>query len=358
MEKMGNEMYHLLEVMLNDMEAAPKLYQPTQFWKYGVQKVLDDIRCHGVKRFRALSSALGFFVPTYAFPIFCQQSEVCLQIERILAENTVPRWQLSLNQFLSGKLHAFNDYRVYLATLQDSYPYLDRVSESNVGEPVEQFTFGGQRFSRSFLNYLLGLNFLKMCCDLSQVNTVLEIGGGYGTLGEILLGDTRNHCFYVDIDIPPTSFVSTYYLKQVIGKPYVGDYCSLKEKSIFDISALSAKYKAVVLCPWQLPKIEGTVDLFVNFISFQEMEPEVVRNYLHHVDRLRARYILMRNLREGKPKAKEPGELGVLEPIMGKDYDLFLPNYQLVATNTVPFGYKTVDNFHSELRVYQRKDSI
>ena len=84
----------------------------------------------------------------------------------------------------------------------------------------------------------------------------------------------------------------------------------------------------------------------------------MVQNYLHHVDRLRAGYILMRNLREGKPKAKKPGELGVLKPITGKDYDLFLPNYQLVATNTVPFGYKTVDNFHSELRIYQRKGSI
>lgn len=350
----------LLDLMLKDMEQAPAFYHPTQFWKHGVQRVVDDLRSYGVERFRSLIGALSFFVPTYGFPVYHYQCAVYRKLLDTLAIEGVndPRWQLSFNQFLSGELQAFNDYRVYLATLQDSHPYLDRVSESNVGEPVEQFTFDGRRFSRSFLNYLLGLNFLKTCCDLSQVNTVLEIGGGYGTLGEILLGDTRNHCFYVDIDIPPTSFVSTYYLKQVVGEAYVGDYCSLKEKSILDISALSAEYKAVVLCPWQLPKIEGTVDLFINFISFQEMEPEVVRNYLHHVNRLQARYILMRNLREGKRKAKEPGDVGVLEPIMGKDYDLFLPNYQLVATNTVPFAYKTVDNFHSELRVYQRKDSI
>jgi len=241
---MGNEMYHLLEVMLNDMGAALELYQPTQFWKHGVQRVLDDLRCHGVERFRALSSALGFFAPTYAFPGFRQQPEVCIKLAKMLAEDGIinQRWQLSFNQFLSGKLQAFNDYRVYMATLQDSHPYLDRVGESNVGEPVEQFTFEGRRFSRSFLNYLLGLNFLKTCCDLSRVNIVLEIGGGYGTLGEILLGDTRNHCFYIDIDISPTSFVSTYYLKQVVGEPYVGDYGSLKEKFIFDISTLPDRY--------------------------------------------------------------------------------------------------------------------
>lgn len=353
-------MDHLLEIMLNDMKAAPDLYQPTPFWRHGVQRVLDDLRCHGVERFRALSSALNFFTPTYAFPGFYQRSEIYLQLERTLAENNAinPRRQLSIKHFLSGELQAFNDYRVYRATLQDGPPFIDRISESNAGEPVEQFTFEGRRFSRSLLNYFLGLNFLKTHCDLSHVHTVLEIGGGYGTLGEILLGDARNHCFYVNIDIPPTGFVSTYYLKQVLGEPDVGDYGVLKEKSVLDISALSEEYQAVVLCPWQLPDIRGTIDLFVNFISFQEMEPAVVKNYLYHVDRLRAEYILLRNLREGKSKAKKPGELGVLEPIKGNDYDLFLPNYQLVAVNTVPFGCKTVDNFHSELRIYQRKNSI
>lgn len=112
----------------------------------------------------------------------------------------------------------------------------------------------------------------------------------------------------MNVDIPPTSFVSTYYLKQVIGENHIGDYADLKNKTTLDIDALSEKYKGVVFCPWLIPKIGGEVDLFVNFISFQEMEP-----------------------------------------------DVFLPNYELVDTNTTPFGHQTEDGFHSELRIYQRR---
>jgi hypothetical protein len=96
------------------------------------------------------------------------------------------------------------------------------------------------------------------------------------------------------------------------------------------------------------------VDLFVNFISFQEMEPDVVQNYLLHVDRLRAKFLLLRNLREGKQKVRKSGGVGVKNPIQGGDYDAFLPNYELIDTNTTPFGHQTEDGFHSELRIYQR----
>jgi hypothetical protein len=94
--------------------------------------------------------------------------------------------------------------------------------------------------------------------------------------------------------------------------------------------------------------------MFVNFISFQEMEPDVVRHYLNHVSHLNARYMLMRNLREGKQKATSESPIGVEEPIRGTDYDGFLRHYGLIATNTEPFGFKTVDGFHSELRLYER----
>jgi hypothetical protein len=103
------------------------------------------------------------------------------------------------------------------------------------------------------------------------------------------------------------------------------------------------------------PKVQGEVDLFVNFISFQEMEPDVVQNYLLQVDRLRAKFVLLRNLREGKQKFKTSGGLGVKDPIQGQDYNTFLPNYELIDTNTTPFGHRTEDGFHSELRIYQRR---
>ncbi|MBT3967466.1 MAG: putative sugar O-methyltransferase, partial [Gammaproteobacteria bacterium] len=43
-------------------------------------------------------------------------------------------------------------------------------------------------------------------------------------------------------------------------------------------------------------------------------------------------------------------------PTLSGDYDRFLPNYRLIATNVNPFGFRTLDGFHSELRLYRRTE--
>ena len=73
---------------------------------------------------------------------------------------------------------------------------------------MEQFCFDGRRYSRSFLNYLRGLTFLKKQADLSGLGRVLEIGGGYGTLGEILHTSGAG-IRYIDVDIPPLAAVAS-----------------------------------------------------------------------------------------------------------------------------------------------------
>ena len=110
-----------------------------------------------------------------------------------------------------------------------------------------------------------------------------------------------------------------------------------------------------ILPNWQIEAIEGDIDLFVNFISFQEMEPEVVRNYLNHVQRLKSEWIMLRNMREGKQKRIKVGGIGVNQPILGDDYDLMLSEYEVVARDTTVFGYRTSDGFHSDLVLYRRR---
>lgn len=187
------------------------------------------------------------------------------------------------------------------------------------------------------------------------MRTVLEIGGGFGSLGEILLADPRNDIFYIDVDIAPTIVCAYHYLAAIHGATAVLDYMSTRMNVKLDIAQMRASHRAATLASWQIPKLQGKIDLFVNFISFQEMEPAVVRNYLAQVDRLEPRFVLLRNIREGKAKATAPSQVGVLEPIKGEMYDDYLRPYQLIARNTVPFGYRTVDGFHSELRLYERR---
>jgi len=110
-----------------------------------------------------------------------------------------------------------------------------------------------------------------------------------------------------------------------------------------------------VLAAWQIERLQGRIDLFVNFISFQEMEPRVVGNYLAHAQRLGARWILLRNIREGMIAKKDNPELGVETPIRSDDYVAMLPDYTLVGRNVLPYGFRTVDGFHSELLLLRRR---
>lgn len=346
--------YPELILALEDMQAQAELYRPTIFWDEASSRIVLELFTYGVERFRSLETALGFFVPTYGTPgggfTEAQSGSLLGGLKGDFPGEIKP--QLALNQFLSGHMSALADFRVLLAADDPGkLPHLHTFSESKVGGPVEHFEFNGRCFSRSSLNYLMGLALLKKHLNGDVPRTVLEICGGFGTLGEVLSSAGITDLHYIDIDIPPTSFVAQHYLSEVLGKGNVATYAQTADKASIEISTLP---QAAVLCSWQIEKLQGQVDLFVNFISFQEMEPHIVKNYLGHVTRLGVRWILLRNMREGKQLRKNDW-VGVDTPILGDDYLAMLPQYELVERNVIPFGYQTVDAFNSELLLLKRK---
>lgn len=347
----------LLHAMQVDSEKAEPQYQPTYYWKICSDRITGDLDRHGLENFRAMPAALMHFVPTYIFGDLAPFPEKQQAVAKALkdAAPDSPKTQLWLDELLTGRMLAAADYRVFRASYRDRAPHFDHADESKIGTPVGQSSIEGRNFSRSMLNYLLGLNFLKEHVSDVPCRTVLEIGGGFGTLGEILLTDSRNDTFYINVDIPPTALFSTYYLRQVLGEDRVIDYLQSRDQEQIEIEKFRSDGKAAVMCAWQLPKLRGKVDIFVNFISFQEIEPEVVEGYLQQVSRLESKYVLLRNIREGRELARNDGDLGMQQATVAEDYDRFLPNYDLVATNVIPYGFATVDGFHSELRLYRRR---
>lgn len=343
--------YPELHQMRQDMLAQSELYRPTAFWDKASGEIGEGFEREGIETFRRQQKPLGFFAPTFGVPGNSFKGDEVQRLKAALGEQN-KKASLGLDQFLSGEMAALADYRVLLAADDPNRkPYLHRFSESGAGAPVEEFEFDGRKFSRSALNYLLGLAMLKKHLADDEIRTVLEIGGGFGTLGEVLASAGIEDLRYVDIDIPPTAFAAQYYLQQALGAENVGTYARTREWNEIPIRNLPT---ASVLCAWQIEKLLGKVDLFVNFISFQEMEPAVVRNYLSHVARLGTRWVLLRNMREGKQKRSSAHQLGCEDPVKGDDYLAMLPGYQLVERNVHPFGYRTVDGFHSELLLLRR----
>lgn len=343
-----------LDQALQALEKQTEVYRPTAFWRDASLQIAREMAEQGVENFRRIPTALGFFVPNYSGSASGIQPEQARALKSTMLTEfpQASKSHQALDHFLSGKQAALADYRVLLASAREEHlPKLLDFSESKYGNPVEQFEWDGRRYSRSALNYLLGLSFLKQHLQGDVPRTVLEIGGGFGTLGDIWAQSGIADWRYIDIDIPPTQYAADHYLKASLGTEQVSGFDELPESGPVAIDDLKP---ASVLCSWQIEQLVGKVDLFVNFISFQEMEPAVVQNYLHHVDRLQARWILLRNLREGKQK-RNAASLGVEQPIRSDDYQSMLGRYELVASNVHPFGFQTVDGFHSELLLFKRR---
>lgn len=341
------------EALMNELQEQSSLYRPGVFWQEASKEMLADLAQDGVHNFRRLKSSLMFFVPTYGFPGNALSQDTMKSLQDWLKNQPLGSKQIGyIEQFSSGYSVALADYRTLAASEYGSNtsPNLMHFSESQFGEPIEQFEIEGNRYSRSALNYLLGLAFLKKHINLTTCKTVMEIGGGFGTLGEVL-HQTMPQAQYIDIDIPPTLCCSTYYLQQVVGQDNLSTYQSVYSKADIQINQLN---KVSVLPSWVIEKLQGKIDLFVNFISFQEMEPDIVQNYLHHVNRLQADWVLLRNMREGK-QLRSQHRFGVDKPIFSEDYERMLPNYELIEKNVIPYGFKTVDGFHSELMLFKRK---
>ena len=88
------------------------------------------------------------------------------------------------------------------------------------------------------------------------------------------------------------------------------------------------------------------------------MEKLIYLQILFHfknIIRLNPKWILLRNIREGKRKKKSKNEHGVEIPIKSRDYiEMIEDKYELINKDVLQFGYKTSDGFHSELLLFKK----
>lgn len=310
----------LLHTMLEDMKNAPACFQPTHYWQNLVPMITKDLEIHGFENFRATESAKNIWVG-------------------------VGHLEYGIKDFVTFMKHD-ND---------EKPPHIHSFSEDLIGKPIGPFQFDGNDYSMTSLSYLKGIAFLKKYVDTSCIRNVIEIGGGFGMLGSIFLKAKPENYFYVDVDLPPVAAAATYYLQQIFGKEAILDYSKSKDMEVIDIEELRRKnYRGAVICPWQLPRVKGNFELAVNYISFQEMEPDVVQNYINYFDALTSHYVLLRNSRFGKETSEHVKEGGVLKLTVRQDYIDYLTNFKLMAIDSNTFGLVLPNRFESEAMVFKR----
>lgn len=343
--------FNQIDYYLNELEKQDPYYQPGYFWKEALAEISKSFIKSGLSSFRKEHINLKFFVPTYGHPGNGLEDNLIDSFFKCLEPSTTLKQKKFTKLWLDGSMQALADYRTFIASnyRTDNFNLL-KFSESNVGKPIEHFKFNGNFFSRSSLNYLLGLSYLKTVAPHFVPQKILEIGGGFGTMGEIIYKSNIKDFRYINLDLPPMFIIAREYLKSSTkeNEVFFVDYYNQPELlNIDDLSHISC------FPNWYINRLKGSIDLFINFISFQEMEPSIVENYVNQVLQFKPKFVLLRNLREGKQVSKK-GSLGVKKPILKDDYISYFKGYTLLGSNVCPFGYETVDGYHSELLVLEK----
>ncbi|MEO7754207.1 MAG: putative sugar O-methyltransferase [Terracoccus sp.] len=299
----------LTERSLAELREVGELYRPTSFWGPGLEALLADLRVRGLETFKSWPTAAWWFYPRYGAGFNNALIEQALaSVADRLPRPEAKTWVRSA---LAATHEARRDFdAVRLAWDQQRWPCdLEGLGESRVGSPFQYYRFTGAEhgWTRPYLNYALCMAALSHHVD-APPRRFLEIGGGFGALGEFLL--TRDpEAVYVDVDIPPLLTVASWYLRELFGDR-VGVYGD-------DVAASGPipVSGSAVLPNYRLPDLEAEFDVFVNSYSFQEMEPDVVENYVDLVVARGVTWVVSLNSRRGKQLKSDAEEVGVLDPV-------------------------------------------
>lgn len=122
---------------------------------------------------------------------------------------------------------------------------------------------------------------------------IAEIGGGFGGFAYHLMRRGVK-ATYIDFDLPENLLIGSYYNSMA----YPNKNFLYYEGKDMDLSPENLRqYDAVFLPNFMLPKMEDlSTDLFVNTISFSEMEYDTIGEYFAQIDRIGCKYFYHENL--------------------------------------------------------------
>lgn len=314
--------------LIAEMEVADPIWRPTNFWVPGVQSVLDDFEKIGPESFKQWPSR-GWFNPRYGRRLDYRMMDAAFEALEPFDRNVTKPW---LRGQLSGSADARRDFDVArVAWDRDRWPLdLEAHGESEVGNPPQRFALTGdadRRWGRAYLNYAMLMSGLSREVD-SVPRSFIEIGGGFGVLGELVMTHDAA-ARYVNIDIPPLLSVSSYYLSEIEPRTTLPNELPAGPIEVG---------RAACVPTWRIPDVQGPFDVFVNSYSFQEMEPHVVANYVREVSRIGTEWIVSLNSRDGKRRASDDRPGGAIEPVTSA----------FIAEQFEAEGYRTIRRYGRE----------
>ena len=321
-----------------DLARADPAYQPTNYWQLYQAPVLDELRRLGLAGFRRRRHTL---LDTFG----ATDTRISAEIE------VTGRWSARLSPVARRIFGAIPGLRASvpgLAPDEITVYFFERVREkfagagldisrcgtTTIGDPEDLIEREGDRWSLAHLQHCSMVADALRSIPFGEQSVFCELGAGLGRSVEVLARLFPAATFVV-FDIPPQLYIAHQYLTAVFGSR-VMPYGSCADGAPIDSAVPPDLRGRIIIEPsWRFPAWRRTsIDVFWNSASFQEMEPDVVANYLEGVAAMAPGHVHINALPGGNSWGEwKPGRGGTKLSVTERHYSETLsPSYRLART--------------------------
>jgi putative sugar O-methyltransferase len=280
----------LREMMLSYEKSHPETIA-SNYWKELNRKHVSQLLESGFENFKQ-TLALNYFT----FLV----GENHLQF-KVLKENlsgNVVKWakdkakkskQHSLLTAEQSMLYNFMTFMLWEYIKQQvDKDILGQLEEPLIGNPLV-VELDGKRVSQDLANSLLDFQSIsKGVEDFGNIQTVLELGAGYGRTAYVVLR-LNPSVRYIIVDIPPALYVAQRYLSELFYNKKIFKFREFDKFS--DVKDEFYKSEIIFLMPGQLRALpKKMADLSLAIDCLHEMKPEQIEYYFDIINKLSRRF--------------------------------------------------------------------
>ncbi len=282
-----------INLMYETLLKSPEAYHPSKLWLYFMVIHTFQLETGGIENFkRTLNN--NYFNWTTDWNV--QPQIQALKEALHWSDNDLLHAEKSVNDISTAKPEGYTneEWREYTQLLcllwefavnNDRLEILKNLKEPMLGNPI------GICYKDNFITQ-------DLCNSVVEVNTIMEfvtskpgeklrimeLGAGHGRVANVLLHAAPN-IQVVIVDIPPTLYVSQWYLTSL----YPG-HRIFKFRDFSDYNEIKQEFEAssiAFLSPAQVELLpDRTFDVFINISSLHEMNPGQISMWFDHIDRL------------------------------------------------------------------------
>ncbi len=329
---------NLLNIILKDSSECPPEYVPTNFWKFHQDQSIDDLINGSIYKLCSEES-----IP-WLVSMGAVDERPKIDTSRFYKLQDIREFKKAKfsSSFITNLMHKYPDWGInfYNTSLNDLRETAFRIAKlygeskkakpieginiENIGYPQDRFKIGNSHYTYNSLIKYMNYSYCNNYFNFNNEFTLVELGAGIGK--QIYIIKTLHpQVSFLNFDLPIQLYCCEQYLKKI----FQNDLVSYRETREWKEIPKLIPGKIYMLGSWQFPLLKSfKFDLFWNSASFQEMEPDIVENYLSII-RNSADYIYLNQNMSGMPTGKK-GTLRVINATTEKVYLESLSNYKLI----------------------------